>query len=158
MEKVRTALDEIFFLGIEPDSLGVYRAYFDRDNIKVLHVARPGDHVGALGTHPDMLKQIAKDRAKIREQPNRYVLIPTYSSNMAYNDMLDFANLQEPELMNKLLHVLSQPRPFAGFLGIVSENSELRNQWEGYKIKQKYDFIKEWANENNITVFDKFLA
>ena len=158
MKEIKEVLDEMLFIGIEPDTLDVYRAYFDRENAEILHVAKPGDHSGMIGSNPDMLKQIAEDRAKIKANPQRYVLIPTYSSNMAYTDMLDFANLQEQELREKLLYELTLPRPFEKFSEIVENNAELRQQWQAHKQQQRRDFVKKWAKQNSITVFDKLLA
>ena len=158
MKKIDEVLDEMLFICIEPDTLDVYRAYFDRENVEILHVATPGDHSVMIGSNPDMLKRIAEDRAKIKANSQRYVLIPTYSSNMAYTDMLDFANLQEQELREKLLYELTLPRPFEKFSEIVEINAELRQQWQAHKQQQRRDFVKKWAKQNSITVFDKLLA
>ena len=77
---------------------------------------------------------------------------------MAYTDMLDFANIQEQELREKLLYELTLPRPFEKFSEIVENNAELRQQWQAHKQQQRRDFVKKWAKQNSITVFDKLLA
>lgn len=154
MGKVENVLDELMHIGIEADPLDVYSAYFNLDEIEILYVAKPGDHSGAIGRNPDLLKEIEENRAKIKERPNRYVLIPIYSSDMAYDDMLDFANLQEPEFREELLYELTRSRPFSRFSEIIENNDKLRNQWQGYKYQQRLNFVYEWAKKHNIKAFD----
>lgn len=154
MENAEDVLNDLVCMGIEPDSLNVYQTYLDRQTLEILYVPKPGYSSFAVGEHPDLLRDFANLRKRLAAEPERYVRVPEYSTEMAYEAMLGFANKQDVALRDEILYQLALKKPFSRFMDIVNNDETLLTKWRTYSFQDKVDFVKDWAKKNNITAFD----
>jgi hypothetical protein len=135
---------------------------------RLLRVDR-GDLLLALGDHEmenyldlatgevfpvfDDFSEETEDRARIEEDPDRYLPIEPVPSHEGFRWMEDFAREQESDKVRRdLLRALERRRPFRSFKDELMSYPETRSEWFIYEEKRLLDHAREWLSAEGVDV------
>lgn len=95
---------------------------------------------------PDFDPFYWKDQIKkLEKKPFDYLEINGWSSGLAFDVMLDFAEriADNNQLRQKLLTALQNKKPFRGFSEIIDNSGDYRNQWFKFKNMKYMEYVRQ---------------
>lgn len=87
---------------------------------------------------------------EIDENWGDYFEFTGFKSHESFQLMVDFAeNVDDKRLQNKLINVLSKPKPFQNFKWQIDNSGDYRQQWFDFKKMRYIQRIKKQISFNN---------
>ncbi len=87
---------------------------------------------------------------EIDENWGDYFEFTGFKSHESFQLMVDFAeNVDDRRLQNKLINVLSKPKPFQNFKWQIDNSGDYRQQWFDFKKMRYIQRIKKQIDINN---------
>lgn len=87
---------------------------------------------------------------KLDENPDDYYEFDTMSTGESFEIMTDFANsVDDIDLQNRLLRILSRPKPFRNFKYEIDDSGEYRQRWFDHRLSRIMEYVKDQIEAYN---------